>query len=80
MTTLEIRQLVIESLPKLGFEQATPTCETTLLHLGQIAGRRFCYDGVQAVWLAERGTVEFLSDEGERLEIIDIGAPVKKAA
>jgi hypothetical protein len=80
MDAVEVRKLVIELLPELGFEAAEPTRQTVLVQKGYYAGIRFAFKEIQAVWLIESGSVEFVQRDGKRLRSVELGAEESRKA
>lgn len=80
MDAVEVRKLVIETLPELGFEATEPPRQVILIRGGFYAGIRFAFEEVQAIWLIESGRVEFVQRDGKRLKSLEIGGEVEKKA
>ncbi|MHB1036285.1 MAG: hypothetical protein ACYC35_17625 [Pirellulales bacterium] len=82
--TQTVRQLVLATLAQLGLSQAMPYGEIILLRDRQYAGRRFDFEGVQAVWSIPKGTVEFFAEDGRLLQTVQVegqdGASASQAA
>ncbi len=70
--TQTVRQLVLATLAQLGLSQAMPYGEIVLLRDRQYAGRRFNYEGVQAVWSIAKGTIEFVGEDGQLLQTVQV--------
>ncbi|MHB1037118.1 MAG: hypothetical protein ACYC35_20760 [Pirellulales bacterium] len=67
-----IRQVVVSTLSELGMPEADWSLvnETILLRDRHLAGRRFEWQGVRVVWLAEQGIVKFYGETGELLKSV----------
>jgi hypothetical protein len=60
----EIRELVFQTVRQLRGESSTLLGETILIRDGQYAGRRFEFDGLEAVWRTDTGRIDFHADSG----------------
>ena len=55
--------------------------QTFLLRNRQLVGRRFCFEGVEAVWLSAEGQTKFYGEEGELLRVVNLAEEqTRKAA
>lgn len=68
-----IEQIILQALGELGFANPVVRGQAFLLHKRQLVGRRFCLQGVEAVWLSAEGQIKFYGEEGELLRVIDLG-------
>ena len=68
-----IRNLVRRSLKELGLADAGPTSETLLTLSGYYVGREFRFADVRAVWMASEGRIKVYDDDGEVLQVVDLG-------
>ena len=50
-----IEQIIQQTLAELGFAKTVDRGQAFLLHKRQLVGRRFCFDGVEVVWLSGKG-------------------------
>lgn len=80
MDAVDVRNMVIEMLPELGFEATEPTWQGILIQGGYYAGIRFAFEEVQAIWLIESGRVEFIQRDGKRLRSVELGAAESRKA
>lgn len=81
MRTMTIRDTVIDAASKLGLSEPTVTKTVVLTHGGYFVGRRFLFDGFQAVWLMAEGVIRFFADDGALLETVEVGqSSIKKVA
>ena len=47
-----IEQIILQALTELGFDNPVFRGQTFLMRDRELVGRRFCFDGVSAVWLS----------------------------
>jgi hypothetical protein len=59
----QVRQTVIDTLPKYGVARTEPNWETALVADGHYLGRRFEFDAIRAYWFCGRNTIEFYSQD-----------------
>lgn len=69
-----VRQIVLKTLPELGFDAAKPAdvSETELLRDEDHPGRRFQYDAIRAVWFLDSPVVHFFSQDGQFLKAVAV--------
>ncbi len=81
-TLKQIEQALRAGLSELGMSDLTSRGTTLLIRDGHYVGRRFAFDGVQAVWLAAEKILCFYDDNGQMLKNVDIATiqEQKKAA
>jgi hypothetical protein len=53
---------------------------TFLIRDGHGIGRRFVFEGIQAVWLMEENAVRFYDEEGRMLKRLEVGAAERNEA
>jgi hypothetical protein len=46
----------------------------------RVVGRRFCFDGVEAVWLSGEGQIKIYDDQGECLQVVNVGDEQRRKA
>ncbi len=68
-----IEHIILQSLGDLGFDNPVFRGQTFLLRDRQLVGRRFCFEGVEAVWLSAEGRIKFCNDQGELLRVVNLG-------
>ena len=59
-----IEQIIQQALGELGFANPVVRGHAFLLRDRQLVGRRFCFDGVEAVWLSAEGQIKFYDEQG----------------
>jgi hypothetical protein len=67
-----IEHLIQQALFELGFANPVARGQTYLLHKRQLVGRRFCFDGVDAVWRTGEGQIKIFDAEGEVLRMLEV--------
>jgi hypothetical protein len=67
-----IEQIIQQALGELGFANPVVRGQTLLLRDRQLVGRRFCFEGVEAVWLTAERQIKFYNDQGECLRVVDV--------
>lgn len=75
-----IEHIVLQALAELGFANPAFRGQTFLMRNREMVGRRFCFDGVSAVWLSSERTIKLYGDEGELLRVVDVGDELGRAA
>jgi hypothetical protein len=76
-----IEQIIQQALGELGFANPVFRSQTLLLRNRQLVGRRFCFEGVEAVWLPAERQIRFCNDQGELLRVLEVGGEqARKAA
>jgi hypothetical protein len=70
MTRTRLRQLIDAAVADLGHDPEHCK-ESVLTKEGYYAGRKFRYEGVKAIWLAEDETAKILDDDGRLLGTIN---------
>jgi hypothetical protein len=68
-----IEHIVLQAMGELGFANPLVRGQTFLLRDRQVVGRRFCFEGVEAVWLTAEGQVKFYGDGGRLPRVVDVG-------
>jgi len=68
-----IEHIILQALSELGFANPVVRGQAFLLCKRQLVGRRFCFDGVEVVWLTAEGQIKFYDDEGQLLRVLDVG-------
>ncbi len=74
MDILHVRQLVTTAVAERGLAPATIVGETVMVRGGYYVGRRFMFEGLEAVWMLDALQVGLQTDEGETLPPIDLQA------
>ena len=75
-----LHQAISAGLSDLGMPD--PACHSTtfLIRGGHCFGRRFFFDGIQAIWLITENVVQFYNESGELLKTVDIGTAEQEVA
>ena len=68
--TERIRQLIEKKLIQRGASEDSEIHETILIHGGNYCGRRYEFDGFQAVWFVEENQIKYYSEDGILLEVV----------
>lgn len=63
-----IYEVLAETLAEFGKADLPCIHTTVLTQDGYCVGRRFVYDGIQAVWLLAENVIEIYDDDGELLK------------
>lgn len=81
MDVSHVRERVLHSVAERGLEP-TIVGETVLVREGYYVGRRFVFEGCEAVWMLDCDQVFLTTDAGEELPPIDLsrGASERPAA
>ena len=80
-TLEQIEQALQAGLSELGMPDLASHRTTLLIQVGYYVGRRFTFDGVQAVWLTAEKVVRFYDDNGQVLKSVAVEtAQEQKAA
>jgi hypothetical protein len=66
------RELMLATLPELGFGGAKSLGERLLVRDGRYAGIRFEFEAVSAVWLIDAGEVRFITSAGKLLKTVHV--------
>ncbi|NQU20331.1 MAG: hypothetical protein HQ567_03545 [Candidatus Nealsonbacteria bacterium] len=75
-----IRDTVIDAASTLGLSEPAITKTVVLIHGGHFVGRRFLFDGLQAVWLMAENIIRFFADDGALLKTVEVGQSSEKKA
>jgi hypothetical protein len=72
-----VRKVVLDTLAELGMPDANWSLvnETILVRDRRYAGRRFGFEGIQAVWLASQGSIEFYAEDDQLLKTVSLTQP-----
>lgn len=68
-TLQQVRDLIRDKFQVMGVDEESQVTESILIQDGYYCGRRFCRDGVQAIWFVEEGQVKFYCREGTVVEV-----------
>jgi hypothetical protein len=75
-----VSEVLAKTLAQLG-KPGLPCNRTTVIMRDRFClGRRFHFDGVQAVWLLHENVVEFYGDDGALLARVDVENQAEKKA
>jgi hypothetical protein len=77
---IPISKIVADTLAQLGKPGLCCIRTTVIMRNRFCIGRRFLFDGVQAVWLLAESVIEFHGDDGELLARIDVGKRANEKA
>ncbi|MFC1596703.1 hypothetical protein ACFL5Q_02040 [Planctomycetota bacterium] len=75
-----LHQTIAAGLSELGMPDLPCRSTTFLIHDGHCVGRRFLFDGVQAVWLIAENVVQFYGGNGRVLKSVEVGTAEREAA
>jgi hypothetical protein len=75
-----LHQTIAAGLSELGKPDLPCRSTTFLIRDGHCVGRRFVFDGVQAVWLIAENVVHFYDENGRVLKSVEVVAVERKAA
>jgi hypothetical protein len=79
--TGSIEHIIQQALSELGIANPVIRGQTLLLRNRQLVGRRFCFDGVEAVWMAAERQIKILGEEVVVLQVLEVGdEQARKAA
>ncbi len=67
-------QTIAEAFSELGLPELPCRSTTLLIQDGYCVGRRFVFDGVQAVWLTGENVVHFYDENGRVSKSVGVGA------
>jgi hypothetical protein len=59
-----IEHIILQVIGELGFANPVFRSHAFLLRNRQLIGRRFCFQGVEAVWLSAAGQSKLYDDRG----------------
>ncbi|MCU0958992.1 MAG: hypothetical protein MUF48_02710 [Pirellulaceae bacterium] len=76
----QIRTLIRDTFAELGGASDTAPRESVLIRDGCFCGRRFEWDGLQAVWFAEEGEIKFYDRSGARVRVVALAAQARQRA
>ena len=80
-TLSPLHEAIAAGLSQLGMPGLPCQSTTFLIRDGNCAGRRFLFEGVEAVWLMSDNVVRFCDQNGQMLKSIGIETnPQEKAA
>lgn len=68
-TLQQVRDLIRDKFQVMGVAEESQFTESILIQDGYYCGRRFCRDGVQAIWFVEEGQIKFYCREGTVVEV-----------
>lgn len=68
-----IEHVIQQALAELGIANPVLRGHTFLLRDRQLVGRRFCFDGVEAVWQTDVRQLKLYDERGECLRVVDMG-------
>ncbi len=80
VTPEQIQQALQAGLSELGTPDLISHGTTLLVRDRYYVGRRFVFDGVQAVFVFAEKVVHFYDDNGELLKSVAVGAAQKQKA
>ncbi len=63
-STPQIRELIQRTFDELGIDLPSDAHETILIRSGHYCGRRFRFDGPEAIWFAEENEIKFYDADG----------------
>lgn len=72
MDVPQVRQLVIRALEQKKLASAGLVGEMVLVRDGFYVGRRFVFEGVEAIWMLDSNLVLLETDAGESLPPLDL--------
>lgn len=67
-----IEHTIQQALTKLGFPNPVVWGQTFLLRKRQLVGRRFCFEGMEAVWVSREQQIKIFGEGGELLRVLDV--------
>jgi hypothetical protein len=66
MNATQLRRTIDTAVADLGYN--SNHCKVNvLIRKRYFFGKRFCYEGIRAIWFAEKGIVRLLGDDGQLL-------------
>ena len=74
-----VHDTIALGLGKLGMPDLCCHSTTFLIRDGYCVGRRFLFEGIQAVWLIAENVVRFYDESGRMLKSLEPGAPEREA-
>jgi len=82
MNSTHLRRTINAAVADLGHK--TKECkESVLIREGYFVGRKFCFEGVRAIWFAEEEIVKLYADDGQLLATLTVAeqpAGLRRAA
>ena len=63
--------MILQALAELGFANPVFRGHAFLMRNRELVGRRFCYEGVEAVWLSSECRIKLYGEAGELLRVLD---------
>ena len=70
--TLRVRELIYNKFRELGAPSDIDPHESLLIQDGHFCGRRFTYDGMQAIWFFEDNEVKVYGRDGSVSEVFNV--------
>ena len=68
-----LQQTIAAALCELGTPDLACRSTTFLIRDGRCVGRRFLFDGVQAVWLIAENVLQVYDGNGRMLKSVEVG-------
>lgn len=79
-TNGSIERIILQALAELGFANPAFRGQTFLMRNREMVGRRFCFDGVSAVWLSSERTIKLYGEAGELLRVVRVSDELGREA
>ena len=79
-TLSPLYETIAAGLSQLGMPGLPCQSTTFLIRDGHCAGRRFLFEGIQAIWLMSENVVRFYNQKGRMLKSVTIGTDAKEKA
>jgi hypothetical protein len=75
-----IEHIIQRVMGELGFAEPVFRRHAFLLRDRQLVGRRFCFEGVEVLWLSAERQLKLYDERGEFLRVVNVGDEQRRKA